>query len=181
MMTSFAADLAFSMGEREKVDCEMIRMAIPNCEIVYKTDKKTDKLGIDYIAVLRDGATINIDAKRRRKGVRMIDGYPELALEIWSVVPDEDNQGKVGWTRSLSTNVDMILYVFDKSDWDKFYIVPFQHLRMAFEHNMLKWEKMYGVRVQENATWYSSCMFVPANVVLRAVACQMAHTIEEAG
>ena len=83
----FIDDLAFSMGERKKIDCLMIQRTIPHCVKVYKTDTKTDKTGIDYVAELDRGAIINIDVKTRRKGVRKPNGFPELAIESWSVVP----------------------------------------------------------------------------------------------
>lgn len=181
MICDFYADLEFSMNENAKLDCETIKAAIPNCVTVYKTDKKTDKKGIDYIAVLDHGAKINIDAKRRKAGVRKVNGYPECALEIWSVMPDKANNvvGKAGWTCSRSTDVDMILYVFDNSEWDKFYLVPFQHLRAAFQKNAREWAKIYRVSNQLNEAWTSQCMFVPANVLIQAVADEMIHTIRQ--
>lgn len=175
MTYSFNVDLEYSINGKDKTDCGLIKSAIPNCIKVYKTDKETDKKGIDYIAELDRGAEINIDAKRRRN-VQFVNGYPELALEIWSVMPDKGNKGKAGWTCSRETSVDMILYVFD--NWDKFYLVPFQLLRAAFQKNAKdNWAVKYRISTQNNETWRSKCMFVPADVVLQAVSDEMIHTI----
>ena len=173
MTCDFTKDLAFSMGERQRIDCELIRKAIPNCVRVTKTDIAQDKRGIDYIAVLDGGAIINIDAKTRRQGAVRPGEEPCLALETWSVCRDEWHKGKPGWTCSRSTDVDMILYTFDREEWDKFYLVPFQHLRMAFQRNFEEWKLVYKPRRQNNRTWQSEAMFVPASIVIAAVADQM--------
>lgn len=175
MTCDFYKDLEFSMGNRQKMDELLIKSAIPNCVSVTKTDVEADKSGIDYYAMLDGGAIINIDAKARRKGAVKKGEEPLLALEIWSVCPTEGNKGKVGWTCSRSTDVDMILYTFDPSEWDKFYLVPFQLLRMAFRCNFLEWRKNYKPRKQDNGSYKSEAMFVPASVVLRAVAEQMIY------
>ena len=170
----FYDDLEFSMGSRKQADCEMIKAAIPHCVDVRKTDIKDDKAGIDYVATLDHGAEINIDAKTRRKGVKKPNGFPELAIESWSDKPTVDRNGnktpgKPGWTFSRSTNVDMILYSFDPTDWNKFYLVPFQHLRMAAIKNYWRWRENYRCSEQYNDSWISECIFVPADVVLEAV------------
>ena len=176
MIHDFATDLEYSIGERQRVDCEMIRKAIPNCVRVVKTDENTDRRGIDYIATLDGGATVNIDAKTRRKG-SVRSGYePDFVLELWSVCPENGKAGKPGWTCSRSTDVDMILYTFDRDDWDKFYLVPFQHLRMAFQRNYSTWVKRYNTYRQNNRTWQSEAMFVPISVVLKAITDQMIGT-----
>lgn len=172
---NFEKDLYFSMGNREKVDCEMIKSAIPSCISVKKTDSHLDKKGIDYIATLKNGAIINIDAKARRKGVKKVNGYPVLAIETWSVISDDKK--KVGWTYSTKTNVDIILYTFDKTDYSKFFLVPFQHLRMASIKNYYRWKDAYGELTQNNKYWVSKCIFVPADVVLNAVFDEMVHEI----
>jgi hypothetical protein len=105
--------------------------------------------------------------------VWIVDGFPCLALEIWSVKPQDGNAGKIGWTLNTETNVDMILYTFPKSKWEYFYLVPFQFLRMAFQANGRDWLERYKSRIQDNGKWKSECMFVPANVVLDAVSKQM--------
>jgi len=170
----FNADFQFSLGERQRVDLEILASVIPNCEEVFKTTPEMDRKGIDYVAVLDGGAVINIDAKARRKGAVRPGSEPNLALETWSVCPRENQKGKPGWTCSRTSDVDLILYTFDRSDTDKFYLIPFQHLRIAFQRNFKAWREKYPLYRQQNTTWDSEAMFVPASVVLKAVAEQMA-------
>lgn len=151
--------------------------AIPNCISVKKTDTDLDKSGIDYIATLDGGAQINIDAKARRKGAVVSGQEPVLALELWSRCPTDQKKGKVGWTVSRETNVDMILYTFDPDDWPSFYLIPFQFLRMAFRNNYSEWKKIWTPRKQKNNGYESQAMFVPASVVIKAVATEMTGSV----
>lgn len=177
MTHCFDANLAFSLGERGAIDLEVIKQSIPGCVSVIKTDTEIDKTGIDYVATLRRGATINIDAKTRKPNSSKYwcNGEPELALEKWSVVPDNKCAGKVGWTLSESSQLDMVLYTFDKTDSDQFYLIPFQNLRTAFIRNMPQWAAKYGWKRQRSEgwtifnNWKSEAMFVPASVVIEAV------------
>ena len=167
MMYDFNKDLAFSLGANKAFDETLIQKAIPHCVGVRKTGMDLDKKGVDYIALLDGGTEINIDAKRRRKGA-VRNGEPVLAVETWSAYPH-----KVGWTYSRSTPVDMILYVFDPDEWQNFYLVPFQHLRMAAINHYHEWKERYKEREQRNDGWVSKCIFVPASVVLSAVSDEM--------
>lgn len=171
-MCDFLKDLEYSMGERERFDIDLLKRVIPNTVSVHKTDVFMDKKGIDYVVRLEGGALINVDAKTRRS-VQFVDGSPELALELWSVVPRNGNGGKAGWTWNTETNVDLILYTFPSHLWNKFYLFPFQHLRMAFVRNGKQWLKAYRHSVQKNGAWDSACLFVPAYEVVRAVSEQM--------
>ena len=171
MTHSFAEKLEFSLGEREYFDISLLKTIISGCTDIHKTDAETDKTGVDYIATLRRGATINIDAKTREKGASRFWQYnqPELALEIWSVVPNEVLRGKTGWTLDESSAVDYILYTFDKSDSDRYYFLPFHLLRLAFINNYAKWMNKYKVKRQNSGRWQSEAVFVPAAVVVKEI------------
>lgn len=171
-VANFLQDFQFSLGEREQFDICVLKKAICKCEKVEKTTEELDRKGIDYIATLTGGAQIYIDAKARRS-VWVVEGSPLLALEMWSVRPSKGNKGKLGWTLNTKTNVDMILYTFPKDKWKSFYLIPYQFLRMAFYKNGRAWLQKYGSRIQNNGSWESECMFVPANVILQAVSQQM--------
>lgn len=175
MKWDFNQKLEFSFGRREQIDLETIKDVISSCISVEKTDVETDKTGIDYIATLKDGAKIGIDAKAREKGASRYWKYgeAELALEIWSVCPTKTAKGKKGWTLSEKSNVDYILYTFDCNDWDKFYLLPFQLLRNAFNKNGVKWCKKYKRKKQYSDCWQSEAVFVPASVVISAVSQEM--------
>lgn len=171
MIHLMAQKLDFSMGENLKQDISLLKQAIIGCADIRKTDEATDKTGIDYVATLRGGAVINIDAKRREKGCSRYwqNGQPEIALEIYSVVPSEYNKGKTGWTLNEKSNVDLILYTFDRNDCGSSYLIPFQHLRLAFIRNFNNWVNRYAVKTQNSGAWQSSAMFVPADDVLDAI------------
>lgn len=166
-----AQKLDFSMGENLKQDMSILKQAITGCAEIRKTDETIDKTGIDYIATLRGGAIINIDAKRREKGCSRYwqNGQPEIALEIYSVIPCETNKGKTGWTLNEKSDVDLILYTFDKGDCDSSYLIPFQHLRLAFIRNYTDWAKRFGVKTQKSDCWKSSAIFAPVDDVLDAI------------
>lgn len=177
MTHNFRQKLAFSLGERERVDLEVIKSAILGCDRVVKSDKETDLKGIDYVATLRRGGEIYIDGKSREKGASRFWRHeePELALEIWSAKPSPGNTGKIGWTLDESSATDYILYTFDKSDTDKFFLIPFQLLRVAFCRHYNDWRRTYMTKTQKSNGWTSEAVFVPSSVVLDAVAAEMTH------
>lgn len=179
MHEDFKRDFEFSIGERQTFDISLLNKAIPNAVSTIKASKEYDKIGIDYITKLDNGAEIYVDAKARRKGAKsgFVDGKPVLAIEIWSVMPSNGKKGKVGWTFNTSAKTDMVLYTFDKEDCDKFFLIPFQHLRMAAKRHRREWMKKYGTTVQLNPRncprYASECMFVPCTEVIEAVSDEM--------
>jgi hypothetical protein len=178
LIHDFDRKLAFSMGEREDVDVDIIRQAIAGCVTVRKTDPEIDRLGVDYMAVLRGGTVIGIDAKAREKGASRFwkHGEPELALETWSVVGAGRWKGKCGWTLSESSRADYILFTFDAEDSDRFYLLPFHQLRTAFRRHYPTWAKRYQKKRQYSNGWESEAIFVPVSVVLDAVTAEMSIT-----
>ena len=175
MIYDFDERLAFSQGEHINSDIEFLRKIIPQCVEVLKTDVEIDKQGIDYVAKLKGGAEIGIDVKTREKGASKFWNYgeAELALEIWSVCPNNTTTGIKGWTLSDKTNVDFILYTFDASDWNKSYFLPYQLLRMAFLRNGCDWGKKYPRKRQTSNNWQSEAIFVPVSVVIDAIKAEM--------
>ena len=180
MTYDFDERLNFSQGKRGERDAEILKHAIQGCVSVQKTDIETDKKGVDYIATLEGGAEITVDVKARDKGVSKYwrDGKEDLVLELWSVYPDEDNEGKIGWTLSDKTNVDFILYTFDETDSNKYYLLPFQPLRMAFVKNKREWLKKYKTSFTHSGNWSSQAIFVPVTEIYRAIAETMQGKIE---
>lgn len=162
--------LCFSLGKNEEDDINILKSYIDGCVSVAKTDTAIDKQGIDYYAFLRNKAIIKIDAKTRSKGCSRYWRFgPELALETWSVKPTKYRDGKVGWTLDEKKEVDLILFKFDKVDSDNVYLLPYQHLRMAFRRNFFKWKGKYKTDVQTSNSWQSECIFVPADEVLNEI------------
>lgn len=163
-MNNFVEKLQYSLAKQQTFDIVILRNHIPNCREIVKTKLEQDRAGIDYIARLDDGAEIFIDAKTREKGCSRYwkFGEPELALEIYGVAEKK----KLGWTLSDSTNVDYILYTFDKTDSDDYFFLPFQLLKKVFRENGKNWVKRFGYKVQQSDSWHSWAVFVPASVVL---------------
>lgn len=166
---------------QSKIDSDMqiIKDFFPACVSVEKTSVDTDKQGVDYIATLSGGAKIFIDAKTREKGASRYWKYgePEIALELRSVV--ETN--KIGWALSGASKAHYILYTFDPTDSEKFYMFPFQLLRKAFYENGRQWIHEYGKKTQTSDGWHSSAVFVPANTVLQAVSKAFVGGLTESG
>ena len=171
----FAKKLAYSQGVRLDTDVKTIQALIAGCVAVRKTSEDVDKKGVDYIATLRGGAQIRIDAKTREPGCSQFwRGVPELAPEIWSVMPGgkyniPQERAKTGWTLSETNEVDYIFCTFAPEDSDQTYMLPFQLYRIIFRANCREWRELYKVAIQDSGQWQSMCLFVPAPVVLNAI------------
>lgn len=165
--------LKFSQGTRSGSHEETIRSLLPGtCEVRQSTGDE-ERLGIDYVATLRRGAQVFIDVKSRRAGCSAywIHGVPDFGLEVWSV----KEQKITGWTLCEKKQTDLILFIYEAEDCSDCYLVPFQHLRMAFRKHVKEWSTRYKAANQKTITedgrrWTSSCVFVPAPVVLSAIA-----------
>ena len=166
----FMAKLNASKAARSGGMAAIIKTALDGCQAVEEASVELDKQGVDYVATLRRGAQVFIDMKSREAGAAKYwsDG-PELTLETWSVLPVNGSLGKVGWTLDEQKITDCILYVFEPSDTDAIYFLPFQHLRMAFRRNFIAWTQAYKVARQSSGDWQSECVFVPAAKVLSAI------------
>lgn len=171
----FQERLAFSVDGRTEDDAATIKQIVAGCVTVTKTDVQEDRSGIDYWATLRRGARIGIDLKLRSVGCsRFWKEGPELALEIWSVLPDDEHCGKAGWTLDESKKTDYTLHRFDPRDTCMVYLLPFQLLRMAFRESLSAWKGRYRLPDPQNSgTWKSQAIFIPAEVVLVAISAKM--------
>lgn len=167
----FATKLEYSRGVRQATDLDTIRALIAGCVNVEKTDEEQDRAGVDYVATLRKGGLVLIDGKTRTPGCsRHWRNGPELALELWSVRPENGREGKAGWTVCETKNVDYILFTFDPKDSDKVFLYPFQLLRMAFRAHYKSWkESGYKTDIQDSGGWHSECIFVPESVVWQSL------------
>jgi len=164
----FFERLAWSRSARQESDIQTLHAMIDGCVRVEKTNEQLDKLGVDYVVTLRNGATLLVDAKARERGCSRYwyNGMPEVALEIWSVKPDPVNRStsKTGWTLCEKKQTDLILFTFDASDCAEAFLVSYQLLRIAFRRHLKLW-KAAGLRVatQSSGSWQSECIFVPWN------------------
>jgi hypothetical protein len=175
--------LAFSRGVRENTDLDTIKQMLPGCVSVEKAEVNLDKQGVDYIATLRRGRQIYIDAKARTPGCsRFWTQGPEVALETWSVKPERDTVGKVGWTLDESKQTELVLFTFDKKDHPSCYLVSFQLLRCAFHRNYHDWRSAFQVDTQKSnwngSRWKSECVFVPIRTVYDAIQAASMWTLD---
>jgi len=176
----FFEKLNYSFEVTSEFDMEILKQVIPNCHDVRKSNMERDKFGIDYIATLKGGSEVYIDAKTREVGASKWWKYgePELALETWSVCPGgkyntPNNLKKPGWSWDSSKLSDLILYTFHSSDTSNAYILPFQHIRMAVHKYMREWIAKYGMKTQETEIngfrYESQAVFIPASVLVEAI------------
>lgn len=176
MTYSFQERLQFSQGARKHSDLATIMALLDGCSTVTANQSTGNDNGIDYIATLRRGTEVFIDAKTREKGCSRYwkNKEPELAIETWSAMPGgkfdtPKSRAKAGWTLDESKATDMILYTFDRSDCETAFLLPFQPLRMAARRMIGHWVCQYKVGVQTSESWQSQSVFVPATVVIAAM------------
>jgi hypothetical protein len=171
----FSDKFGASRGLSEVDDITFLKNNIVDCIDVVKTSIVDEKKGTDYFVYLNGGAKIKVDAKNREVGAKKFWKYgePELACETWSMVPTDSFIGKIGWTLDSTSQTDLVLYTFDSSDSEYWYLIPFQHLRMAFAKYKGEWTKKYKELPQFSKEgtkrWKSMCVFVPVNTVISAV------------
>jgi len=170
MIYAFEEMLAISKGSRKDTDAATIHSLLDGCIAVRSADLELDLRGVDYIARLRGGAEVYIDAKTRQQGCRRHwSGEPELAIELWSVKPTAATKGKPGWTLDEAKLTDLVLYTWHPSDCDEAYLLPFQNLRMAARRNIRAWMAEHKTDVQSSGSWRSEAVFVPASKVVSAI------------
>jgi hypothetical protein len=175
MTYDFKEMLDFSIGQRSETDAATIKSLLHGCLTVEKNNVDGNDKGVDYIATLRRGTQVLIDAKTRQKGCsRFWKSGPELAIEIFSVIPGgkfntPKERAKAGWTFDESKLTDMILYTFDPSDSMIAYLLPFQSLRLAAVKSYKTWMECCKVDTQTSGSWQSQAVFVPAEFVIDAI------------
>jgi hypothetical protein len=127
-----------------------------------------DKRGIDLRVPTESGRDILVDVKTREiDPVQM--GWPDdVALETWSVVPDERRpDGAPGWSRDFTKQTDYVFFYWQPTR--RGWMVPFVPLRQAFHENWRRWyealdeslEPLWRRETQKNDGWCSECLFVP--------------------
>ena len=185
MTYDFQERLAFSQGARCETDAKTIMALLDGCQSVAENKSIGNDNGIDYVATLRKGTEVFIDAKTREKGCSKYwkNNEPELAIEKWSVMPGgkfnlDPLRAKAGWTIDESKATDMILYTFDPSDCSTAFLLPFQSLRMASRRMIGNWMNRFKVDVQTSGSWQSQAVFVPASEVILAIETTFSADVE---
>jgi hypothetical protein len=172
-MTEFDFDerLTFSKGSRGRCDDDTLMTMIPSAVEIRDGNTEEDKRGIDKVVRLSSGRTLAVDLKVRDTGAaKWWKTCPDLALERWSVKPQNGSQGKVGWTLDPAKRTDLVLFLFDPAESTDCYLVGFHHLRAAFLRCGKEWWGHYKRAPQNTEGRYQSeCVFVPVAIVLDAI------------
>lgn len=175
----FHEDLAASKARRQDSDIDTLRAMFPTCASVVKTGEADDKAGTDYVVTLRRGARLLVDAKSRNPGCsQWWKAGPEVALEVWSVMPGgaygtPREKARTGWALDESKEIDLILYTFDRGDHEFAYVRPLPLLRETFRRNYADWYPRYRQTPQKTRMgqllYESECVFVPLVVLDPAI------------
>jgi hypothetical protein len=167
---NFHERLDWSKGSRLGSVTETIANMLDGCATVRESTRDEERVGVDYVATLRGGAIVLIDEKRRDEGASKFwrHGQPELALEVWSVVPTDSQKGVAGWTLSEQKQTDLVLFTF--ADIPDCYLLPFQPLRVAFRRKFAEWRAIFRTADQcTEGRYYSRSIFVPIDLVTDAI------------
>lgn len=168
------AEVAELVTSRAK---ESIPAILDGCVSVDRSTRSEDISGVDLWAVLRGGHRVGIDVKSREPGCsKFWSGPPELALEVWSKMPDNFNRGVAGWTLSEKKRTEWVFYCWDSADSSLELLLPFQSLRVALRRNLDAWKEEFTAKPQANNGWTSFAIFVPWPVVFRAM-CEVSFYI----
>lgn len=172
----FHAKLQASKQNKQR-HIEAIKSYFPDALGIREGRVDEDIQGADFIVMLA-GKNIAIDVKTRERGCSKYwrnRKLPEAALEIWSAAPTPERpQGIKGWCRDPAKKTDFILFIFDNSDTEKTYLIPFEMLRTAYSLYGSEWAKNFKIAKQKTPSFkangddrFGECIFIPL-VVIRA-------------
>lgn len=158
-MNDFQTDLEYSLEAREdRLFDDFYFRVFKNLErIELVEDLARQREGIDKVLYFKNGKQLLIDEKKRRKD------YGDILLEEWSIV----EKHKKGWTGDPAKKTDYIVYVIMPSA--KVYLLPYLLLQSAWRKNYIDWKGKYKTVYAKNATYNTSSLCIPAEVLLSAI------------
>ena len=163
----FDQQLLMSSGTVPVATVESVLLEyIPGAARVERAGIYDDRNGTDWWVYRQCGRQLSIDAKVRASDWRARHpSEDDLALETWSVIERQ----RVGWTRDCAKQTDYILWLW--SDTKRFCLIPFPLLLGVFQDNWESWLKCYKHSQQftPDGNYHSECVFVPRNIVWRAI------------
>jgi len=119
-------------------------------------DMKLQRLGIDRIVTLSNGANIKIDEKKRR------EARNDILIEYISV----DTTGAPGWIEK-DLAIDYIAYAF--MPIQRVYLFPWQNLRRAWLRYKPYWLADYRPIIAQNRGYKTISVAVPISVLANAI------------
>lgn len=154
----FQERLAFSLGIGDEANlAAFYRRVWPEMLSAVRIDanSKWQKAGVDRMVILPGMKQILIDEKMRAKD------YGDILLEEWSVWRGEAHpSNRIGWALDPDKQCDYVLYAVPSAKpIPKAYLLPFEILRLTFEHNRGAWKETPPVQnrgyvtLNRSVTW----------------------------
>ena len=135
-LNRFHDDLKFADSLSAELDAYYLERFPGAVRVERITDLGMQRRGVDKIVHLRDGRTVKIEEKIRRKS------WPDFLLEIRS------RGTKPGWL--FTCQADYVAYFYLESR--EIYLLPVLLLQMAWLENGSDWERRYGIKEAQNTT-----------------------------
>jgi len=138
-------------------------------EVEQVTDITLQRKGIDKVLHLKNGDTVYVDEKKRRKD------YGDILLEVWSV----KEKSVKGWVWSETKVTDYIIYAFMNSK--RVFMLPFQLLKMAFNRCKNQWLAKYSIppahTIRNGVKYTTENIAVPKEVLMSELKREMEKTL----
>ena len=158
VMNDFEIDLQYSIEERDNQDLNnFYKRIFPDLtKIEFAYDLELQKKGIDKILHFKNGKTVLIDEKKRRKdyGDILLEEYSNYEEKIW------------GWLNREKHTDYLIYYIVPTS---KIYIFPFLILQLTWLRNYKKWLENYGRKFAINKNYKTSNIPIPTEILLKEI------------
>lgn len=169
----FNRDLEYSLEQREEELFDNFYFRVfPELDnkrdnIIFVTDIKLQKKGIDKILILNTGQKISIDEKKRR------ENYNDILLEIWS---NYENKVK-GWL--FTSCCHYIVYAIMPTN--KVYLLPMILLRKAWRSHEFLWIKSFPKIIAKNPNYNTISIGITPNILLSAIKFEMEDNFNAKG
>lgn len=186
-MTEFIFDECKEIEYNHKPrDLEILKQYFPNSRIIPGT-KEQDRRGIDWVVMTQDNREIYIDTKTRtHRGSELSclgKPYPEIILELWSIMPGGKyntpiGRSRIGWSKDETKLTNYVLYTFHPDICTKHYLFRFKTLKHIVAIREALWRTKNDKKFKSNITiriisseksWESECAYVPVNLIFKEI------------
>jgi hypothetical protein len=148
-----------------------------NCDI------QKDKQGVDLEIVTPDNQSITIDVKQRNSGSSKYWGLgmPELPIEFWSCI----ERKQPGWIIDDTKINDWVLFVFDPSDSNHYFLFHTNELRKVAKYRIHTWRRNYKTYIQHTkGNWedyHSEVAFIPVKELIHCYKTDFPNALMQEG